>query len=176
VDVCKAPCADDHNAPEWLRITCVARQARDAAMNRGYRIAKEGDSEVSETDERIIAAYREGKSSDEIADIIGKTRKAVDQALWRLRKTGVDLPRREPSKLIHRRTKAEMAEAAEQPAQPPAIPDKNLFDMSAMHKLLDMASQLPAMRQTLAAALDEIERSAQYQLHQVGEMRKAVGL
>ena len=146
-------------------------------MNRGYRVAKEGDSEVSETDEKIIAEYRQGKSSDEIADVIGKTRKAVDQALWRLRKAGVDLPKRDPAKLAHRRTKAEMAEAKqpEQP-QPPAVPEKNLFDMNAMHKLLDMASQLPAMRQTLAAALDEIERSAQYQLHQVGEMRKAVGL
>lgn len=133
---------------------------------------------MSETDEKIVAAFREGKSSDEIADVIGKTRKAVDQALWRLRKAGVDLPRREPSKLSHRRTKAEINEAKqpEQPAQPSAAPEKNLFDMSAMHKLLDMASQLPAMRQSLAEALDEIERSAQYQLHQVGEMRKAVGL
>ena len=132
---------------------------------------------MSETDEKIIAAYRDGKSFDEIAEMVGKPQKAIGQVMWRLRKAGVDLPKRAPAKLVHRRTKAEMVEA-KQPEQPqlPAISEKNLFDMSAVHKLLDMASQLPAMRQTLAAALDEIERSAQYQLHQVGEMRKAVGL
>lgn len=82
MDICRAPCSDDHDGPEWFRITCTAREARDRTANTAYRIRADeaqerGDGRVkknkAQDQDMMIEMFKAGRSYEEIAEATGRS-------------------------------------------------------------------------------------------------------
>ena len=88
MDICRAPCADDHDGPEWFRITCEAREHRDHTGCKVYGIKEDEEMTITPKIEKMVALYNEGKTTKEIAEALEIPKGTVTSTIHALRQRG----------------------------------------------------------------------------------------
>lgn len=183
-----------HNAPAWMRLNSTRRQSEDRYSNSRDVLGKEEREEkeeimakkITEKTQKILGLFREGKSYKEIAaemDIDVHNAQVCVSAARKNGEPGLERHMAKGSKgkavLVEHKKAAVPTEVQPEPVATvvPAAPILKAVpsDLSTIHAMLDQAAKLPELKAALLKACDEMESSANYILHQVKEIRGALG-
>jgi len=130
-----------------------------------------------ESTKQIIELAMAGKTVGEIVEATGCDKKKVENAVSRARKSGGLPSIREQRRHVAEElpTPGTSAFIVTTPAPPMVkMPSGPSPDLSSLHAMIDLAAKLPALKASILAACEEMEKSAQYQLYHVKVIREAL--